>query len=150
MLRLPIYIAILLSTLLLPSTQVALQKDDVIVNPIRTTQKPLNQASFQLASKLDTIAIPQAVVPSSSISGAVSNCGDNSYANFIYMHESGCSTTATNSQGCYGIGQDCNGIVRSLCGSDYACENQYFTNYALSRYGSWANAASVWQSNGWW
>lgn len=69
---------------------------------------------------------------------------------FIYAHESGNNPNATNPNGCYGLGQDCNGRVRALCGADYACQDEYFTNYAMSRYGSWANAQAFWQAHSWW
>jgi len=69
---------------------------------------------------------------------------------FIYNHESGNNPNATNSQGCYGLGQDCNGIVRDRCGADYACQDEYFTSYANSRYGGWENAAQVWSQKHWW
>lgn len=69
---------------------------------------------------------------------------------FIYMHESGNNPDATNSQGCYGLGQDCNGIVRGRCGADYACQDGYFTSYCMSRYGSWENAVAYWKANSWW
>lgn len=74
----------------------------------------------------------------------------NSAKAFIYSHESGNNPNATNAGGCYGIGQDCNGVVRSQCGADYACQDQYFTNYAMRRYGSWENALAFWQSHHWW
>lgn len=75
---------------------------------------------------------------------------DNSAKAFIYAHESGNNPNATNELGCYGLGQDCNGIVRNLCGADYACQDEFFTNYAMSRYGSWDNALAFWQTHRWW
>lgn len=69
---------------------------------------------------------------------------------FIYSHESGNNPNATSPNGCYGLGQDCNGRIRSLCGADYACQDQYFTNYAMSRYGSWEAAQAFWLAHGWW
>jgi len=63
---------------------------------------------------------------------------------FIYQHESGNNPRAENSIGCYGIGQDCNGVVKDLCGSDYQCQNEYFTSYMKNRYGSWAKAKAFW------
>lgn len=78
-----------------------------------------------------------------------SGCGDNDAAHYIYMHESTCNTSAVNAGGCYGIGQDCNGIVSATCGPDYACQNEYFTNYVNGRYGGWDGAYSFWLANGW-
>lgn len=69
---------------------------------------------------------------------------------FIYSKESGNNPNATNPNGCYGIGQDCNGVVRGQCGADYDCQDAYFTNYAMNRYGSWEAAQSFWNANGWW
>ncbi len=69
---------------------------------------------------------------------------------YIYSRESGNNPNATNPNGCYGIGQDCNGVVRSQCGADYACQDEYFTAYAMRRYGSWENALAFWQANHWW
>lgn len=74
----------------------------------------------------------------------------NDAKSYIYARESGNNPNATNPQGCYGIGQDCNGVVRAQCGADYACQDAYFTNYAMRRYGSWENALAFWQSHHWW
>jgi LysM repeat protein len=69
---------------------------------------------------------------------------------YIYSRESGNNPTATNPAGCYGIGQDCNGVLRSQCGADYACQDAYFDAYAQRRYGSWEGAYAFWQANHWW
>lgn len=88
-------------------------------------------------------------------SGARSGCGDNQYAAYIYGRESGgrvtgnCDTTATNAGGCYGIGQACPGS-KLPCGADYACQNSWFTKYAMDVYGSWAAAYNFHKNNGWW
>ena len=65
---------------------------------------------------------------------------------FIYHKESGNNPLATNSIGCYGIGQDCNGVVKDRCGSNYQCQDEYFTSYMLRRYGSWLAAKQFWLS----
>lgn len=69
---------------------------------------------------------------------------------FIYSRESGNNPNATNPTGCYGLGQDCNGVLRTQCGADYACQDAYFDGYAIRRYGSWEAAQSFWLANGWW
>lgn len=107
-------------------------------------------AKQQAQQKTQAVATLSTPVAAAAPSTYVAGCGDNSYANYIYTHESGCRTTAVNSGGCYGIGQDCNGIVRSQCGADYACQNSYFTDYANRRYGGWAGAYSFWLNNHWW
>lgn len=92
----------------------------------------------------------------SSGGGLRSGCGDNQYAAYIYGQESGgrvtgmCNTTAMNAGGCFGIGQACPGSNVAHCGSDYACQNEWFTGYALGRYGSWAAAYDFHRSNNWW
>jgi LysM repeat protein len=75
---------------------------------------------------------------------------DNAAKAFIYARESGNNPNATNPNGCYGLGQDCNGVLRTMCGADYACQDAYFTRYAMARYGSWAGALAFWQSHHWW
>lgn len=89
---------------------------------------------------------PSATTP---LTAPVSGCGDNSYANFIYSHESGCRTTAISPNGCYGIGQACPSSKLAYCGADYACQNDFFTAYA-SKYGGWAGAYAFWVAHGWW
>lgn len=100
------------------------------------------------ASPQPTVSAPVTVLPAVS-SGPVAGCGDNSYANFIYSHESGCRTTAMSPNGCYGIGQACPASKIAYCGADYACQNAFFTAYA-GKYGGWAGAYAFWVSHGWW
>ncbi len=69
---------------------------------------------------------------------------------YIYSRESGNNPNATNPTGCYGLGQDCNGVLRSSCGADYACQDAYFDGYAQRRYGGWEGAYAFWQANHWW
>lgn len=69
---------------------------------------------------------------------------------FIYARESGNNPNATSPNGCYGLGQDCNGVLRSQCGADYACQDAYFDRYAANRYGGWDGAKAFWNANGWW
>lgn len=76
---------------------------------------------------------------------------DGSAKMFIYMMESGNNPGAINaSSGACGLGQalPCSKMGCSL--SDYACQDEFFTAYCLSRYGSWDNAAAFWRSHRWW
>lgn len=82
---------------------------------------------------------------------SAASCGDNEYKAYIYMKESGCRTDAINrSSGACGIGQalPCSKLPCSL--SDFACQDAWFTNYAITRYGSWYNAYVFWTRNSWW
>ena len=152
--RLLIYILILAATALIPSRSVAKSPEqDIIKVPelslLAEYEKPIDTASFALATQLDTIVVAAPVLTPVVSTGSI-NCGSDPNQILVYTRESGCSTTATNSQGCYGLGQDCNGIVRALCGSDWTCQNQYFTTYMLNRYGSWSAAWQMELSSGWW
>ena len=113
-------------------------------------------ASPQPAEQPETpVATPAPAVevqapPPVSVTGVVPGCGDNEYANYIYMHESGCNTNALNSIGCYGIGQACPASKIANCGADYACQNAWFSAYADRAYGGWYNAYLFWSANHWW
>lgn len=111
-----------------------LPADFVAANPLPNNQTPA-------AAAAPVVKVTQ--------TAPVAGCGDNSYANFIYMHESGCRTTAVNPGGCYGIGQACPGSKLAYCGADYACQNAFFTAYA-GKYGGWAGAYAFWVAHGWW
>lgn len=74
------------------------------------------------------------------------------YKAWIYNEESGNDPTRYNSSGCLGIGQACPGSKLLLvCPTmDYNCEDNFFTQYMLSRYGSWEAAYNFHIANGWW
>ena len=98
-------------------------------------------------------AVVTSVAVSNPTPSVVGGCGDNSYANAIFMSESHCSLTAVNSSsGDFGIGQSAGGLA-SACPdwqTDYTCQDNFFNNYAISRYGSWAAAYDFHIANGWW
>lgn len=106
------------------------------------TPKPVEQPKPQ--------PVPQKVVkPVPPVQG-VTNCGDNPYKQYIYQHESGCRTDAVNSIGCRGIGQACPGSKLPCSNSDFACQDAWFSNYAITRYGSWEGAYYAWLRQHWW
>lgn len=119
--------------------------------PILTTKpaSKLKQADLKPQEQLASIAVEPAYV--APISSVISGCGDNFYANFIYMHESGCNASAINSSsGAGGIGQALPFSKTGCALGDYGCQNAWFTAYANSTYGSWAGAYSFWQAHSWW
>lgn len=70
---------------------------------------------------------------------------------FIFAHESGNNPGAINaSSGACGLGQalPCSKMPCSL--SDYQCQVNFFTAYAVSRYGGWAQAQAFWEANNYW
>jgi len=97
------------------------------------------------ATKPALAPAPALLAPQASISSDVAAAKA-----YIYMRESGNNTDAANSNGCYGLGQDCSGQVHALCGDNYVCQDDWFTNYASSRYGGWVNAEAFWQNHRWW
>ncbi len=115
------------------------------------------QLTHRVIAQPAAVAAPKAVLASRSVPAQTAapkvsypTLGGNDAKSFIYAHESGNNPNATNSQGCYGLGQDCNGRVRAQCGADYACQDAFFTAYANSRYGGWGGALAFWQSHHWW
>lgn len=117
------------------------QKDQQIQelnNQLKSTQQ-------QLEAKRNSATVYAAPAPAPV---AVSGCGDNFYKQFIYQHESGCSTAAINpSSGSCGLGQawPCSKLPCSL--SDWVCQDNFFNNYAIARYGSWEAAYYYWVSH---
>ena len=78
---------------------------------------------------------------------------DDFYMEYIFQHESSGNPHATNAIGCVGLGQACPASkLLSICPDlgDVACQVRFFTNYAVTRYGSWSNAYQFWVGNGWW
>lgn len=94
-------------------------------------------------------AAPKAPTAAPSVASR-GNCGDNMYKQYIYQHESGCDTNRYNSIGCYGIGQSCPKSKIAHCGADFACQDAWFSNYAVQRYGGWEGAYNFWLQNKWW
>lgn len=90
-----------------------------------------------------------AAAPKASVSLAVYPVPANEAKAFIYAHESGNDPTRVNSIGCRGLGQACPGS-KLPCDADYACQDAWFTNYALTRYGSWEAAYVFWIAHRWW
>lgn len=75
----------------------------------------------------------------------------NAAKDFIYSHESGNNPGAINKgSGACGLGQalPCSKMPCSL--TDYNCQDTFFTNYMVNRYGTWEKAMAFWQANRWW
>lgn len=115
---------------------------------IDEVNKQLEETKRQLQAKRSAAVVYAAPAPPTT---GVTNCGDNPYKQFIYKHESGCNTAAINkSSGACGIGQawPCSKLPCSL--SDWACQDRFFSDYAIKRYGSWQAAYNFWVANRWW
>ena len=117
-------------------------------------QKQLDDARGQLQAKADKIqADKQKIAQATSMTPkayAASGCNTgNMYKDYIYNHESSCNPSSVNSIGCRGVGQACPGS-KLPCGADFACQDAWFSQYAISRYGSWEAAYNFWLINHWW
>lgn len=122
------------------------QKED-LQKQLDDAQKALQARADQKASEQQKIA-QAASLTTKAYAATGCNTG-NMYKDYIYSHESGCNPASVNSIGCRGIGQACPGS-KLPCGADFACQDAYFTTYALSRYGSWQAAYNFWLINHWW
>lgn len=113
------------------------------------TLKLERQKQAELAkAKLSKEAKQVAGVGSAKAQGSC-NTG-NQYKDYIYFRESGCRTDAVNPIGCKGIGQACPASKIAHCGNDFACQDAWFSNYAVTRYGGWEAAWSFWLQHSWW
>lgn len=100
------------------------------------------------------VATPVASAPKSTGS-PIGSCADEENLHgqdFVFCHESTKNPTATNSEGCVGLGQACPASkLYAVCPTlDVDCQVSYFSSYAASRYGGWAGAESFWRSHRWW
>lgn len=127
------------------------KKDSKKIEQLEQERQRLEKEKQDLEAQLQAKAKRLNNVASlSQKASAGSGCNTgNTYKDFIYMKESGCNPSAVNSIGCRGIGQACPGS-KLPCGADFACQDKWFSNYAITRYGSWANAYSFWLRNHWW
>jgi hypothetical protein len=81
---------------------------------------------------------------------------DFTYVDYIIIHESDWQVTVYNVQGsgAYGLPQALPPSRMASFGADYmtnpVTQLKWAQYYALSRYGSWANAYNFWVSNQWW
>lgn len=139
----PLFVALLLVTTLstqtIKNTESNHQPKKVSILP--TLTQPVYAAKEEMKPIVTTPPPKPVVAP-------VATSDDKA---FIYQKESGNRPDAINaSSGACGLGQalPCSKMGCSL--SDYACQDAWFTNYMLNRYGSWANARAFWESHRWW
>lgn len=115
---------------------------------VQKLEKAKTELERQLQSKLAEKA-GVASIQTAQVFAAEANCGTPKAC--IYMKESGNNPGAINkSSGACGIGQawPCSKMPCSL--SDYACQDIFFTNYAVTRYGGFEQAWVFWQTNHYW
>ena len=121
------------------------------------------QKSAMAAQVPKQIVKPQAAQPvvAQPVSGTCSDwmnqagITDHANAAFIFNKESGCRPNAVNpSSGAHGVCQSLPGSKMASAGADWATnpitQMRWCQSYAISRYGSWANAVAFWRANRWW
>lgn len=130
--------------------------DNDVVAPLKASQAAKAAAEAQKAQEAQAAA-NQAAASVARASAAPATTvaltgSDAEYKLYIYLHESGNNPTRTNGSGCIGLGQACPGakLLRVCPTLDYACEDAFFTSYAIARYGSWAGAYSFWLTHHYW
>lgn len=127
-------------------------------------QKQIDDLNGQLQAKRASQNViakaTSAVVSYIAPSAAASSPNDDKA--FIYGKESGNSPCKIN-----GGSINCAGSTYLACGlgqalpcskllavcpdlSNYGCQDSFFTNYMLGRYGSWSNAKAFWLAHSWW
>lgn len=115
---------------------------------IQQLDQQLQSAQQQLSAKKanDAAVAYAAALPTSYHS-------DNWYMDFIFQHESSNNPQAINEIGACGLGQSlpCSKLS-GVCGwpAGVDCQVQWFSNYAVQRYGSWQNAYYYWINHGNW
>ena len=133
--------------------------DQEVLAKLRATQAAKAQADAEAAQKAAEAATAAKQAATAQAQARVSTSpapaltgSDAEYKLYIYQHESGNNPARANSAGCLGLGQACPGSkLLAVCPTlDYACEDAYFTNYAVRRYGSWAGAYAFWIAHRWW
>ena len=123
------------------------------VTPAKTQQAPVTTTKQTVSYQAPKTQTPKPAsysyqAPAKPAAAPVaSNGSDASAKAYIAGRESGGSYTARNGQyiGKYQLSS-------SYLNGDYSAANQerVANQYAISRYGSWANAQHQWQANGWW
>lgn len=127
------------------STSIAVSEPQPIVIQVPKPLKVLPDTKLQPQNTVDSIYIAPVYTP------VVTAQSDQSYMDYIFAHEG--SLSSVNSLGCKGEGQDCNGGLVIACPdwqTDKPCQDAFFTNYMLGRYGTWEAAYNFKVLNGWW
>ncbi|GEK28783.1 LysM peptidoglycan-binding domain-containing protein [Furfurilactobacillus siliginis] len=130
---------------------VILVGQNLIIPDGTATQTTTTQAPVAAAQPAQQTAAPvyhaQAAAPVQQAAAPAVSGSDSAAQAYIAARESGGNYNATNGQyyGKYQLSLD------KLHG-DLSAANQerVASQYATSRYGSWAGAQAFWQSNGWW
>ena len=124
----------------------------IIVEKLKVLKFPTGSPTPPVLAVVVQTPTPVIKTPYIAPSESTVDIDDNSSKLFIYNHESGNDPTRYNSSGCLGLGQACpaSKLLNVCPNMDYACEDAWFSNYAIRRYGSWQGAYSFWIAHKWW
>jgi hypothetical protein len=120
-------------------------------NRTKPALEAAHQAQMEAAQALEAKRQADIAAQAAQVAYRASVAATNNYKLFIYNHESGNNSYAINPySGACGLGQalPCSKMGCSL--SDYICQDNWFTAYALERYGSWYGAYIFWLAHRWW
>jgi hypothetical protein len=122
---------------------------DSVITVLRDSQAKAKAACDVQGGTLDGLqCVLPPPPPPAPIAAVIQLLSGSDAKSFIYMNESGNNPAQWNSSGCLGLGQACPASkLLAVCPvvTDYACQDAWFTNYMLSRYGTWEAAKAFWQ-----
>lgn len=111
------------------------------------------QAKLNNQSKLQTASLHVLNGITGTRTASAQTPPKNGYKAFIYQHESGNRLGAVNSRGCIGLGQSCGGSLAVACPNwrtNRICQDKFWDNYAIARYGGWEQSYQFWVKSHWW
>ncbi len=136
------------------------------INGSKEQQERIKQLEAELQAKKEQASSRLAIVKQKTASAsavkvtgtkaewlAASNINpsDWGYVDYIISKESSWNPLAKNaSSGAGGLPQALPYSKTNCAWGDAVCQLNWANNYAVNRYGSWANAYSFWLSNKWW
>jgi hypothetical protein len=130
-------------------------QDSATQKKLDETNKQLQETQKQLEAKRNTATVYAAELPAvapiaQAPAPSVTGCGSDPLMAKIYQLESGCRTGAYNELGCRGLGQACPGSKLPCTDSDWNCQDAWFRQYAVDRYGSIYQAYVFRINHNWW
>jgi hypothetical protein len=130
-------------------------QDDKIKELEKKLQSKLDEkarlAAIEASKKNVSQQVVSKVVPTAEAATGAATGDEYEAKMFIYMKESGNNPNAVNkSSGACGLGQALPCAKMGCALGDYACQDNWATNYMKSRYGTWLNAKAFWLSHRWW
>jgi uncharacterized protein YabE (DUF348 family) len=130
-------------------------KNDIEIGRTIIQEVILTQPVKEVQAKGTKVAFADVSGQKAEIMAAAGISASNyGYVDYIIGKESRWNASASNSRGCWGLGQACPGSKLAIAcpnwQNDPVCQLGWFSGYANGRYGGWAGAYSFWVSHHWW